>query len=138
MHVWKQKFEIANSKGGIKKDTLKGKMYISTPKELAEEIKNIPLGKVKTTREITQELAKRYHTDYTCGLTTGIFIAIVANYSKEENLDIPYWRVVKEKGMLYEKYLGERSDQKEKLEKEGHKIVRDREGFKLLFSKSEK
>jgi len=127
MKDWKDNFNKTNKKGSVLKDTPKGKMYISTPAEIAEVIKTIPKGKVFTTKEIAQQLATKHKADYTCGLTTGIFVAIIANYVEQEKIkDIPYWRVVKDKGVLYETYLREPSKQREYLEKEGHKIEKNK------------
>lgn len=124
MKDWKVQYQNANEKGEVKKDTPKGKMYISTPEEIAEVIKTIPKGKIMTTKEIANTLTKKYKVDYTCGLTTGIFTAVLANYVEQEKIkDIPYWRVTKDKGVLYDTYLREPSKQKEYLEKEGHKIL---------------
>lgn len=123
MKTAKEKFDNANEKGGTKTETPKGLMYISTPNEIAEIIKTIPKGKVITIPEITDQLSKTHKTDWTCPITTGIFTALIANYSEEANLNIPYWRVVKADGILYEKYLGVESHQKELLENEGWKIT---------------
>ena len=91
MKDWKDNFNKTNQKGSVLKDTPKGKMYISTPAEIAEVIKTIPKGKVITTKEIAQQLATKNKADYTCGLTTGIFVAIIANYVEQEKIkDIPY------------------------------------------------
>jgi alkylated DNA nucleotide flippase Atl1 len=111
----------------IRKMTLKGMMYISTPKEIDSIIKTVPKGKLITTEQIADKLAKKYKADYTCPLTTGIFVSIVANAAFEEMLNrkekiTPYWRVVKAKGRLYDKYLGRLSDQKQLLENEGIQI----------------
>lgn len=125
---WKEKMENANKKGNIRKQTDKGMMYISTPKEIEGIIKRVPKGKLITTAQIAQKLSKKYKVDFTCPLTTGIFTAIVANAAIEarelgkKNVT-PYWRVIKPKGYLYDKYLGQKSDQKKYLKAEGFKVV---------------
>jgi alkylated DNA nucleotide flippase Atl1 len=111
----------------VRKMTPKGMMYISTPKEIDGIIKKVPNGKLITTEQIAEKLAEKHKTDYICPLTTGIFVSIVANAAYEEMLNhknkiTPYWRVVKAKGRLYDKYLGRLSDQKPLLEKEGFKV----------------
>lgn len=111
----------------IKKMTNEGMMYISTPKEIDSIIKKIPKGKLMTTEQIAKKLADKHKAQFTCPLTTGIFVAIDANAAFEEKLqgkkDVsPYWRVVKAKGRLYDKYLGRLADQKQLLEKEGIKV----------------
>lgn len=76
---------------GTKKMTDKGMMYISCPEEISEIIKTIPKGKVMTPKEIAIKLAEKHNADYTCGLTTGIFVAIIANYVEQEKItNIPY------------------------------------------------
>lgn len=126
---WIEKFNEANKKGSVRKQTDKGLMYISTPKEIESIINKIPKGKLITTKYIIDKLNKKYKVDFTCPLTTGIFVSIVANKAEEEKSQgkkntTPYWRVVKPpKGYLYDKYLGQESRQKELLQSEGFKIV---------------
>ncbi len=56
--------------------------------------------------------------------------ARAAEEDKEEgNKDItPYWRTMKGKGELNEKYPGGVADQAKKLKAEGHEIEKDRSG----------
>lgn len=125
---WIKTFEDTNPKGNLRKMTDKGMMFISTPKEIEELIKKVPKGKLTTTKIIAEKLSKTHKVDFTCPLTTGIFSSIIANKAEQEiemgkkNVT-PYWRVVKDKGYLYDKYLGTPSKQKAYLEKEGFKIV---------------
>jgi len=120
----KQKYDDTNKKGEFKKQTPKGLMYISSPREIAEIIKTIPLGKVMTTKQIVAKLTEKHKVDFTCALTTGIFIGVIANYVEEMNLsDIPYWRVVKDKGILYDRYFRLPSKQAELLKSEGWDII---------------
>ena len=44
--------------------------------------------------------------------------------AEEEKKNIPYWRTLKSNGQLNEKYLGGIEKQREKLEEEGHKIIK--------------
>lgn len=120
----KEKYENSNKKGGFKKQTDKGLMYISTPKEIGDVIKTVGKGKLITSKQIADKLRDIHKVDFTCQLTTGIFISVLANYTEEEGKEkIPYWRVVKDKGILYDKYLGVLSKQKSYLEGEGYKII---------------
>lgn len=112
----------------IRKKTPKGIMYISTPKEIESVIKKIPKGKLTTTKNIAEKLAKKYKVGFTCPLTTGIFTSIVANATEEavsegEKNIAPYWRVIKPGGYLYDKYLGQVLPQKKHLEEESFKIT---------------
>jgi len=123
MKTWREKYKEADAKGGIRKLTNKGMMYISSPSEISEIIKLIPKGKIMSTKQIAQKLSEKHNVDYTCGLTTGIFVAIIANYVEQDGIDnIPYWRVVKNGNILYETYLREPSQQENYLKKEGHRI----------------
>lgn len=133
MKNWKETFEKSNIKGSILKPTNKGLMYISTPEEILDEISNLKKNQIITTKELAQILAKKHSADYTCGLTTGIFLAIVANYIEQQRLDLPYWRVVKDKGELYESYLRELSHQKERLENEGFEILQKGKKYFVKF-----
>ncbi|MDD3648317.1 MAG: MGMT family protein [Candidatus Dojkabacteria bacterium] len=128
---WTEKLKETDAKGGIRKQTDKGLMYISKPSEIARLIKKIPKGKLTTTKLLAEKLSKKYKVDFTCPMTTGIFTSVVAN-TVEEELEkgkkltevTPYWRVVKEpKGYIYDKYLGLKSKQKKYLSKEGFKFV---------------
>ena len=126
---WAEKFsEVPVSKP---KMTDKGMMYISTPKEIMKYIKKVPKGKLTTSKQIAEKLTKKYGVDFTCPLTTGIFISVITNYVEElklqgKDLKTPWWRVIKEGGKLYPKYLGELHPQKELLKDEGFKISKGR------------
>lgn len=123
---WKEKME-ERTKGEIKQ-TDKGMMYISYPREIEKVIRSIPKGKLITTEQIVKKFTKQYKVDFTCPLTTGIFVSIVANYAEEQKESgakelVPYWRVIKPKGYIYDKYLGQELPQKGHLESEGFKII---------------
>lgn len=110
------------------------KMLIATPMQYNDIMKNIPEGKVITSDIIRSYLAENNNADYTCHLTAGIFINIVAKASKEreeagkENL-IPYWRTLKQNGELNEKYPDGIEGQKQLLEKEGHIVIQKGKRF---------
>lgn len=104
-----------------------GNMLIAAPIEYDEVMKRIPEGKIITLNEIRIYLAKRHEADFTCQLTAGIFINIVANASQERedwgSKDItPYWRTLKKNGELNEKYPGGVDQQRMLLEMEGHEV----------------
>lgn len=100
------------------------KMLIAPPIFYDEIIRKIPFGKVITTNEIREKLAKKYGADFTDPMTAGIFINIVAwaAYQRKEDIT-PYWRCLKSNGELNSKYPGGIELQKELLEKEGHVII---------------
>lgn len=114
---------------GCAKETPKGVMYIARPSEVVKIINEVPRGKLITTTRIIEVLTGKNKVDFTCPLTTGIWVSLIANASEErlrsgKKVIAPYWRVLKSRGVLYEKYLGELSEQDKYLKKEGFKIVK--------------
>jgi hypothetical protein len=109
-------------------ETDKGKGVIAAPTEYDEIMKMIPGGKLISMDEIKVYLAKKHNVDFTDGMATGIFVNMVALASKEREMlgstDItPYWRTLKAKGELNERYPGGIDSHKLQLEAEGHTIV---------------
>jgi hypothetical protein len=100
------------------------KMLLAPPIEYDTLIKKIEKGKLTTTEQLRTTLAKKHNADFTCPLTAGIFISIVAYASeqRQENLT-PYWRVLKKDGELNEKFPGGIEAQGRKLEEEGFSII---------------
>jgi alkylated DNA nucleotide flippase Atl1 len=99
-------------------------------------MKSVPQGKVITIQEIRAILAKRHGATIGCPLTTGIFAWIAAHAAEEEFQSrrrnaTPYWRTLKSGGFLNEKYPGGVEAQKEKLEAEGHSVIRRGERFQV-------
>ena len=76
-------------------------MFIATPQIIDQYIQEIGFGKRIDTRTLRKDLASEHNADYTCPVTTGIFLRIVAeaNYEKFQQgqpiEDItPFWRVI--------------------------------------------
>jgi hypothetical protein len=87
-----------------------GLMLIATPQIIEDYLKEIPLGKTVKIGTLRQDLALEHQAEYTCPLTTGIFLRIVAeaNYEALTNgkpLEqiAPFWRVIDEKMPLSKK-----------------------------------
>lgn len=100
------------------------KMLIAPPLAYDEIMKKVPHGRLLTADYIRNYLAKKHNADYTCPLTAGIFMNIVAKASVERATDeTPYWRILKKDGQLNEKYPYGIDGQKLLLEKEGHEII---------------
>ena len=99
-------------------------MYFAPPLTYDTLMKQIPFGKLITTKELRAYLAKQNGADFTDPMTAGIFISIAAwaSVQRTENLT-PYWRTLKTDGELNAKYPGGLEAQKVKLEAEGHTIV---------------
>ena len=99
--------------------------------EIIPIMAEIPKGKLITILEICQIIANKHKVIACCSLTTGIFIMTTANAveeaitkgEKSALAKIPYWRTVKAKGFLNEKYPGGAERHKKLLEKEGFKVI---------------
>lgn len=118
------KVQIVTDEAAIKKYGGE-KMYFAPPVTYDEIMKTIPYGKVVTVGAIREYLAKKNHADFTDPITAGIFVSIAAWASHQRRQDeTPYWRTLKANGELNPKYPGGLEAQKEKLEQEGHTIVK--------------
>jgi len=100
-------------------------MLVASPLEYNEMMRNVPYGMIITTAEMKRHLASKHGTSCVCPLTCGIFVNICANAAVERNdKTFPYWRTVKAKGELCEKFPDGLEGHKALLETEGHKIVK--------------
>lgn len=116
-------------------------MVVPSPLEVDAIMRKVPKGKLTTTNELRQALAKKFKTDIACPLTTGIFSWIAANAAEEERAEgkksiTPYWRTLKSNGELNSKYPGGVDQQKTFLEGEGHKVIQ--KGKKYIVEDYEK
>lgn len=80
------------------------KMLIATPLIMDEYIRQIPKGRFTDIKQIRKDLAAEYKAQYTCPVTTGIFIRIVAEAAYEEyekgkplSKITPFWRALSAK-----------------------------------------
>jgi hypothetical protein len=101
-----------------------GRMLVPSPLLIDATVKKIPKGKLATVNEIRDYLADQYWADMTCPLTTGIFLNISANTAEEDKAKgksriTPYWRVLKEHGILNPKFPGGVQQQANYLRQEG-------------------
>lgn len=85
-------------------------MLIATPKLIDQYIKGIKSGRRINIKSLRRDLAITHHADYTCPVTTGIFLRIVAeaNYEKWQqgislNKITPFWRVIEPDSALAKK-----------------------------------
>jgi hypothetical protein len=86
------------------------KMFIATPQLIEKYINHIEIGRQIDSKTIRKDLALEHNADFTCPVTTGIFLRIVAeaNYEKWQqgkNLKniAPFWRVIAPNSSLAEK-----------------------------------
>ena len=114
-------------------------LAIAKPTDIYEIMKNVPGGKLITTSEIREIIAKKYDADIACPLTTGMFVNVSANASLELDHDMPYWRTLKSKGELNLKYPNAPHEQIALLEEEGFKIIqRGKKNIKYFVEDYEK
>lgn len=101
------------------------KMYFAPPADYDRVMKLVPGGKLITVGKIREYFARENGADFTDPITAGIFVSIAAWASFQRSGDeTPYWRTLKANGELNEKYPGGVEAQRERLEAEGHTIVR--------------
>ena len=123
----REKLEIEREPEVVDDPRGRGRMLIPRPLDVDSLMRCIQKGKLATVEQIRQRLAEDYHADFTCPLTAGIFIRIVAEAAEEDLIkgdrDItPYWRVIKSDGSLSPKLPGGTEAQAERLREEGHSI----------------
>ena len=84
---------------GVKRGS---KLHISSPQEIADELRKIRPGETVSLQQFRQKIAHAQACDATCPVSTSIFLRIVAEYAWEEHnerhvplADLPpFWRVV--------------------------------------------
>jgi alkylated DNA nucleotide flippase Atl1 len=107
-----------------------GTLLIPAPKEVDEMMRRVPKGKITTINHLRTALARKHGATVGCPMTTGIFAWIAANAAEEQAAAkpkarvTPYWRTLKTGGVLNEKYPGGILRQKQRLEAEGHTVVK--------------
>lgn len=116
------------------------KMYFAPPAAYDAVMKKVPFGKLLTVGKIREYFARINDADFTEPITAGIFVSIAAWASYQRTDDkTPYWRTLKANGELNPRYPGGVESQKEKLEEEGHEIIRKgRKNFKYYVKDYEK
>ncbi|MCU0418027.1 MAG: hypothetical protein MUC38_00085 [Cyclobacteriaceae bacterium] len=86
------------------------KMLIATPKIVDDYVRDIPKGKSVTLKTLRSDLAREYRAEYTCPVTTGIFLRLVSEAAHEQLTQgkplgnvAPFWRVVGPQSALNKK-----------------------------------
>jgi len=125
--TWREKLETEQEPRVVDDPRGRGRMLIPKPLDVDALMRKIPKGKLATVEQIRERLAKDYDADFSCPMTTGIFIRIAAETAEEdlsrgEKQITPYWRVVKADGSLNEKFPGGVEAQAARLREEGHSI----------------
>ena len=101
------------------------RMYFAPPMDYDAAMRLVPYGKLTTVGDIRAWFAEQSGADFTEPITAGIFVSIAAwaSYQRGED-ETPWWRTLKANGELNPKYPGGTEAQKEKLEAEGHTVIR--------------
>ena len=101
------------------------RMYFAPPIDYDRAMQRVPRGMVTTVGEIRAFFAREAGADFTEPITAGVFVSIAAWASFQRQADeTPYWRTLKAGGELNPKYPGGIEAQREKLEAEGHTVIR--------------
>lgn len=92
--VKKNEYDFADIPAGAK-------MLIATPMIVDEYVRQIPKGHFTDIKQMRKDLAASHRAEYTCPVTTGIFLRIVAENAYEEyekgkalNKITPFWRAM--------------------------------------------
>jgi hypothetical protein len=114
-----------------------GKMLISTPTVIDHYVRKIRKGTTITIGELRERLAKDFRADYTCPLTTGIFLRVVAENAELERAEgkariAPYWRVIRNDGAMNPKFPGGANSQAKLLKAEGVSVVAKGKNLKVI------
>jgi alkylated DNA nucleotide flippase Atl1 len=114
------------------------KVVLAPGKDIYQYMNQVPEGRLQTLSNICKKLASDYEVDYCCTLTTGIYVTIAANASKEMGEYLPFWRTIKNDGSLNPKYPGDAEYQKQRLIEEGFTIItRGRKNIKYFVENFE-
>jgi hypothetical protein len=95
----KKNFEIKTIQKDFWGHVAGSKMLIPTPFMIQEYINHIESGTISDVEIMRNDLAIEHGADFTCPMTTGIFLRIVAEYNYE-NLSqkrteiCPFWRII--------------------------------------------
>ena len=118
------KIQIITDRKSIEKYGSDG-MYFAPPMDYDAAMRRVPYGMLTTVGDIRAYFAKQSGADFTEPITAGIFVSIAAWASCQRGEDeTPWWRTLKANGELNPKYPGGAEAQKEKLEAEGHTVLR--------------
>ena len=98
-----------------------GRMLIASPETLAIIVQRIPRGRVLRLGALRASLAAAHGADYTCAMTTGIFLRMLADDVDRagDTDDLPWWRVVRDDGALLDTLPGGAAAQQRRLVREG-------------------
>jgi alkylated DNA nucleotide flippase Atl1 len=121
--------KVVKIEGKLAKRWGEGTCVIPAPREVNEIMKSVLKGKLITINQIRERLAGKHKATIGCSITTGIFARIAAEVAAEDREKgkkniTPYWRTLKEGGVVNEKYPGGVEGQTALLKKEGFKVFK--------------
>lgn len=128
--TWTEKFHTQHEPE-IKKSPRKfadipegASMLIATPAIVETYLNQIPKGKETTLQQMRKDLAAEYHAEYTCPVTSGIFLRIVAEKAYEEYTQgkkriAPFWRMISAQSPAAKKLTFGTEFLKQKRQEEG-------------------
>jgi alkylated DNA nucleotide flippase Atl1 len=139
--TWKEK--LADEKDFPRLVRLEGRLrklwgaetcVIPAPREVDAVMRKVPRGRLITINQIREAVARKHGAEIGCPITTGIFARVAAGAAGEDAAEgrkriTPYWRTLKEGGVINEKYPGGPEAQKKLLEAEGHTILQKGKKF---------
>jgi alkylated DNA nucleotide flippase Atl1 len=101
---------------------------IPAPREVDAIMRRVPRGRLITINQIREAMARKHGAEIGCPICTGIFARVAAGAAAEDaaegkKLITPYWRTLKEGGVINEKYPGGAAAQRKLLESEGHTVL---------------
>ena len=107
-----------------------GRILIPSPLALQDVVATVSPGRVITVSALREALARSFGADYTCPVTTGIVLRIGADAAEEDRGNgatdvMPWWRVVRDDGSLFEKFPGGAARHAARLAQEGVAIHRE-------------
>lgn len=130
--TWRQKIEQEHPNHGkivpvpprMQKRFGTGTMLIPRPRDVVTVMRRPRKGRLISTTQIRDELARMAGADSACPMTTGMFILIAAEAAEEARREgrkriTPYWRTVKDGGKLNERFPGGVRAQAARLREEG-------------------
>ncbi|HYM60375.1 MAG TPA: hypothetical protein VEZ11_05735 [Thermoanaerobaculia bacterium] len=133
---WEEKLKPEQQPHLVEDSRGRGLMLVPTPLIVAAEIRRVARGRLITPEALRDRLAKRYGAAFTCPMTTGIFLSIIAGAAEDQLARgsrpvAPYWRVVQTSGVLNPKWPPGPDRQASHLRAEGHRLERATRGWRI-------
>lgn len=105
------------------------RVLLPSSEDVGIVIRNVGFGKLITSRQIKDYLGKMYGADSSCSMIINKALKEVSNVDMNEisqdELYVPFWRVVKNDGSLNSALRIGLENQVKLLEKEGHELIRE-------------